>query len=1091
MNGQVRAKSRAAVIAIALFSLIATGAPFAPVTPVRAAAPTLTVAGQQPNGLGCCGKNAFGDATGRYTYTVAYGGTVKKIDRVTGSNSDTGVQVGPWNYSPDGSKVWLKSSNGGTLTSIDMTTGATANNTITGADWGVAPNPVALAIGTISVSGTPTSVAIVLDAGYAYGINYKAGLYVIDLSTFGVIIKHDWDTVTGVGLQSGFQLPDSYDASLVLSVDGSTLFASNNGVAYEIDTSSFTGSTLAGIGEARVLLRGRTVSTQDLLYNYVAGNPGFVKVYNTATDTMVKEFSATSTPAYSGDPRGLVEAPNGDLYIPENGNGVNAKLVHLSKADSYSETRIDLPENLIMPAGLTYSDYSTDGVCIFINSNSVELLTAVSVDGASCGAFRSARFGSLPTQLAIDGSTTLTIDNNFTSGTDADWVGIGVFLDGNLVETYSPTPSSLTLNWSDLKTGVGFEVRAYNAANLGVVALADVDLDTPYVENKTMLIDFYPLAASQFAAGDGHTCAIVSDSAYCWGQGLDGERGDGVDMSGDVSNQTTPEAVVANDGFTNTNVSTVVTGLSTTCVIEDSVLYCWGQNSYGQLGIDTEDNESLPQKVNSNDGFNNTAVTAVDTYDYTTCAVESGSVYCWGYNYDGQIGDESGENTKVPVKVHDNASEGFVNSGITDIATVASSVCAIKGGSVYCWGSDSDGQLGWEGAGDSDLPIKVLDNASEGFVNSGITEIDGGDAHFCALKSGTIFCWGDGDEGQVGNDSTNSVDLPAQVVANDGFTNTSVTAFGTFDLNSCAVEGGSLYCWGDNDDGQFGISDDDEQQKPVKALDNPDQDFTNSGVTAVGVGYAQVCVVANGGGYCAGDNDDGQLGNGTEDGQDLFGRVFGGSASSGGDNGTPGVTETDSTFYENALPTEVAKLSSVKVLRPASMRTKKIVSKTLGVCLAGKNQVLFLKPGTCRVDVVRKRGNVKLRTLTTSVANKTVAQVGKGNVASMVKKVMFNWKSKTPKGMTNRKWATLKTSVNRTGMVFIVGHTRQGKGVSTSKKFAAARANAVKKKVAKRGLGIVTFGMGGKFPIARGASKVQQMKNERVMIYMIATKRPR
>ena len=180
----------------------------------------------------------------------------------------------------------------------------------------------------------------------------------------------------------------------------------------------------------------------------------------------------------------------------------------------------------------------------------------------------------------------------------------------------------------------------------------------------------------------------------------------------------------------------------------------------------------------------------------------------------------------------------------------------------------------------------------------------------------------------------------------------------------------------------------------------------------------------------------------------------------------------------------------MKVLRPASMRTKKIVSKTLGVCLAGKNQVLFLKPGTCRVDVVRRRGNVKLRTLTTRVANKTVAQVGKGNAASMVKKVMFNWKSKTPKGMTTRKWRALKTGVNRTGMVFIVGHTRKGTGATTSKKFSAARAGVVKKKVAKRGLGIVTFGMGGKYPIARGKSKVKQMKNERVMIYMIATKRP-
>ncbi len=1090
MNGFIQGKIRALGIAATLFSLLAVAMPFAPVSRVHAVAPTFAVEGRQPNGLNCCAQGAFSDSTGRYVYSFSTSYTVMKVDRITGAHTDTGVPAGVWNYSEDGSMVWVRSKQDNMVSSIHLTTGVVSTHEITGADWQERGNPLALAAGTISILGSPTSVLIVLDRGDSY-LGYKGGLSVIDATTFQVIAKYDWDYVTGAPLWAGYQLMD-YVGSIELSTDGATLFASNNGVAYEIPTSDFDGLTLAGIGVAYNLIRGRTVGTSNLLYSFYGGSNGFVKVYDTATDTMVHEINRVSVPAYEEDPRAMMEAPNGDLYVAEN----FGSLVHLSKADSYSLTRVPLPVGIELPIGLAYSSYPADGDCVFVNNNSgfADVLVAVSVNGAKCGAFRSARFGPLPDRLAIDGTETLSINNDFSDsegGTDADWVGLGVFLDGQLAQTISPVPSSLELNWTDLDTARNFEIRAYNAADLGGDALEDVDLDTQYVESTSMLIDFYPLAPSQLANGEEYTCGIVSDSAYCWGVNWDGQLGDGADLSSDPEKQLTPRLVDANDGFVNTDVSTLTTGLATVCAIESGKLYCWGDNDDGQVGTGGDADESLPQKVTSNAGFSNSNVTVVDTYDDATCAIESGSVYCWGGNYDGQLGNGSSMDASlVPVKVLNNPTDGFTNSGVTDIATASDSACAIKSGVVYCWGSDNSGQLGIDGNGSSNVPVKVFDHVAEGFTNTGITDIEAGSEHYCVVKSGSVFCWGYGSEGQLGNDDTDDSYVAVKVVANEGFTNTAVTALGLFDYNTCAVEAGALYCWGYNDDGQFGNDDSGSEEAPVKALDNPDGDFTNSNITGIAVGYGHNCVISDGKGYCAGEGDNGELGTGVRQEEDYFVPIFGWAVSDDEDSAIPGVTETDSTFYSNALPTEVAKMSTVKVLRPAARATKRLASKTKGVCLVARGRVVFLKAGTCRVHVFsRSTGNVVKR-MRTTVSNRTVDEVGKGSAVVLSRKVMFGWESTRPLGMSVTKWRNLKQSVTRTGLVLVVGHTHIGKNAYTTKKFSADRARVVKTKVKKRGTKVAVRGMGGKYPLTRATSRAQQLKNERVMVYMIPTVTP-
>ena len=234
-------------------------------------------------------------------------------------------------------------------------------------------------------------------------------------------------------------------------------------------------------------------------------------------------------------------------------------------------------------------------------------------------------------------------------------------------------------------------------------------------------------------------------------------------------------------------------------------------------------------------------VVAIETSELNSCALlAGGSVWCWGYNSDGQLGNGTTETALAPVKV----------AGISTATSIELShnefACALlSGGGVQCWGNDARPD-GYGGSEDSLLPSTV----------SGIstaTAIATGGQHSCALLSGgSVQCWGNNLSGQLGNGTTTSSLTPVTV---SGISNATAITAGYY--HSCAMlEGGSIKCWGDNWYGVLGNGTTTDSSTPV----------TVSGIsTAVSVnaGESHTCaVLASGGVRCWGQNN-GRLGNGT------------------------------------------------------------------------------------------------------------------------------------------------------------------------------------------------------------------------------------
>jgi alpha-tubulin suppressor-like RCC1 family protein len=357
-----------------------------------------------------------------------------------------------------------------------------------------------------------------------------------------------------------------------------------------------------------------------------------------------------------------------------------------------------------------------------------------------------------------------------------------------------------------------------------------------------------PDLQAAIAAGAAHTCALKGGQVYCWGYNYYGQLGDGT-----TTDRTTP-TLVADGAMGNSGVTAVAASAYHTCALKGGQVYCWGRNNNGQLGDGTYTHRNTPTLV-ANGAMGNSGVTAVAAGDHHTCALKGGQVYCWGWNDYGQLGDGTTTDRTTPTLVANGAMD---NSGVTAVAVSERHTCALKGGQVYCWGYNGYGQLG-DGTYTHRTTPTLVANGAMG--NSGVTAVAGGAyLHTCALKGGQVYCWGWNYYGQLGDGTTTDRTTPT-LVANGAMGNSGVTAIDVGDYHTCAIKSGALYCWGRNDYSQLGDNTTTDRTTPTLVANGA---MGNSGVTAVAAGYYHTlglkdttCLFAWGYNYY------GQLGDGT------------------------------------------------------------------------------------------------------------------------------------------------------------------------------------------------------------------------------------
>jgi alpha-tubulin suppressor-like RCC1 family protein len=366
------------------------------------------------------------------------------------------------------------------------------------------------------------------------------------------------------------------------------------------------------------------------------------------------------------------------------------------------------------------------------------------------------------------GSTLLTATQAATSTHDAATAYVSL--------AFAPVITQLSLayhNSCGLTTAGGMKCWGYNGwGQIGSAASG--------VQTTPVNVPGYTSGIAAIATAHHATCALTTAGAVrCWGWGGHGGLGTGI-----------PSGVIA-----------ITSGYAHTCALMAyGGVKCWGYNGYGQLGDGTSTDRGEATDVV---GLSSGAV-AIDAGLYHTCAVlTTGAAKCWGSNDQQQLGDGATGRKNVPTQVTG------LTSGVTSISSGLYHTCAVlTTGAAKCWGANDYGQLGDASNSYRSVPTDVST------LSANVASISAGWEHTCAhLTTGAAKCWGRNNEGELGDGTNTSRNVPVNVVG----LSSGVTSIETGQsLFTCAtVAGNNVKCWGYNEWGQLGDGTQTHRNTPV------------------------------------------------------------------------------------------------------------------------------------------------------------------------------------------------------------------------------------------------------------------------------------
>ena len=457
---------------------------------------------------------------------------------------------------------------------------------------------------------------------------------------------------------------------------------------------------------------------------------------------------------------------------------------------------------------------------------------------------------------------------------------------GSTTDAYTPQQVGSSANWDNIDAGAyhicGIQTNGtlwcWGHNNYGQLGQGNTtDSSSPVKVGTDTDWDIV-------SSGYYFECALkTGNSLYCWGRNDDGELG-----IGSYNNKYTPTQV-----GTSTNWTLISAGVGFACGENSGDLQCWGDNEKRQLGIETsEDNVNIPTTVKTID------LNMISAGDSHNCIIDSdNNLFCMGYNYEWELGIGENEYFYTPQEISYSKSVSHFSSGgrssclidsdnhlycfgeskdgklglgantkayyntpqevdnsntWKDLSLNLKHSCGIQtDGSLYCWGDNSNYQLGIGSSTSQSSPVLVGDGTENWF------DISTGSSHSCAIKgTGELNCWGYNNRHQVNSSSSTYIATPAKV--NDDLDWASVTS-GVY--HNCAIKSnGELYCWGYNSYGQLGLGTSSTYENITIVGTDTDWSIVSAG------GYHSCGIKENGTLWCWGDNNKGQLGLGSSGG---------------------------------------------------------------------------------------------------------------------------------------------------------------------------------------------------------------------------------
>ncbi|HEY3821387.1 MAG TPA: hypothetical protein VGL81_29675 [Polyangiaceae bacterium] len=439
-----------------------------------------------------------------------------------------------------------------------------------------------------------------------------------------------------------------------------------------------------------------------------------------------------------------------------------------------------------------------------------------------------------------------------TAGTVECWGSnnLGQLGDGTITSSETPVPVSALSGVAAIAAGVSSTCAVLSS---GAVECWGSNyfgvLGNGTTTDSTTPVTVSGLAgAIAIASGTYNSCALLAGGTVeCWGRSGYGGLGDGSFVGSDSCNgfpcSTTPVTVSSLSGAT-----AIAVGNGQVCaLLSDGTVDCWGDNEYGQLGNGTTTDAATPVAVSGLTG-----VVAISAGSGQTCALLSGgTVDCWGANGSGELGNGGTTNALTPVAVNGLSGVNAIMAGDPGDGGPEFTCALLSNGTVRCWGDNPDGELGNGTTTSSTTPVAV----------SGLTGASGlaaGGYHACGLLPGIgVECWGANYAGELGNGTTTASTTPV-LVTSLAASLPPVTAVSNGDYHSCALlVGGTVECWGDNSAGELGNGTTTTSSTPVAVP-------RLNGVTAIAASFDATCALLSTGIVeCWGFNGNGQLGNGT------------------------------------------------------------------------------------------------------------------------------------------------------------------------------------------------------------------------------------